>query len=414
MVRRLLLTSFFYGIVFAVLFSSSVSFKTVAEDGWITLFDGTSLENWKASENKSTFKLEDGIIVCNGKRSHLFYMGNVSNANFKNFELKVDVKTKPNSNGGIYFHTEYQETGWPSKGFEVQVNNTFVRDPRKTGSLYRIQDIKEAIPQDDEWFTEHITVKGRRVIIRVNDVALVDYFEPDPPQPPDGMEGRILSSGTFALQGHDPGSTVYYKNIRVKPLPEDTDWISLFNGKNLDGWTQRNGTATYRVENGTILGKTAEGSPNSFLCSNSDYSDFELEFEVKCDDRLNSGVQIRSKTKDLDPQGRVYGPQVEIEASPGEAGYVYGEATGRGWLIPQDQLIPHSNYKNGQWNKYRIFATGSRFQTWINGVRISDLVDDPIYETHASGFIGLQVHGIKEGTGPYEVAWRNIRIREIY
>jgi hypothetical protein len=199
------------------------------------------------------------------------------------------------------------------------------------------------------------------------------------------------------------------------------DWVELFDGKTLKGWTQKNGTAAYRVETGTIVGRTSDGSPNSFLCTVKDYGDFELEFEVKVDNQLNSGVQIRSKTKDQatgegrsNAVGRVYGPQVEIEASGADgaqSGYVYGEATGRGWLTPEQRLIPHKHFKDGAWNRYRVVAKGPRIQTWINGKMIEDLVDEGIYQTHPTGFIGLQVHGIPKGTGPYEVAWRNIRIR---
>lgn len=194
----------------------------------------------------------------------------------------------------------------------------------------------------------------------------------------------------------------------------------MFNGKTLEGWTQKNGTATYRVEDGAIVGTTNKGSPNSFLCSVVEYADFELEFEVKVDRQLNSGVQIRSKTKDKPKNsvyntGRVYGPQVEIEASGqngAEAGYVYGEATGRGWLTPQERLKPHKVFKDDEWNHYRIIAKGPRIQTFINGEAVEDLTDDAIYETHSNGFIGLQVHGVGDN-GPFEVSWKNIRIREL-
>ncbi|QDU01511.1 hypothetical protein V6x_11910 [Gimesia chilikensis] len=194
----------------------------------------------------------------------------------------------------------------------------------------------------------------------------------------------------------------------------ESGWVELFNGKNLNGWTQHNGTATYKVEDGTIVGTTSEGSPNSFMCTTKNYGDFELEFEVKVADELNSGCQIRSQQKD--GNGRVNGPQVEIEASGkngAEAGYVYGEATGRGWLTPEDRLKPHKTMKDGEWNKFRIVAKGPRIQTWINGKQIEDLTDEAIYKTHPTGFIGLQVHGIKKGTGPYSVAWKNIRIKEL-
>ncbi|MDB4671807.1 DUF1080 domain-containing protein [Mariniblastus sp.] len=196
----------------------------------------------------------------------------------------------------------------------------------------------------------------------------------------------------------------------------DDQWVSLFDGKSLDGWIQKNGTAKYVVKEGTIHGTTMEGSPNSFLCSKKEFGNFELEFEVKVHDRLNSGVQIRSQTKTVGKKstakfGRVNGPQVEIESGPAEAGYVYGEATGRGWLTPKARLKPHSHFQNGQWNKYRIVAKGPRIQTWINGEMIEDLLDEKIYETHPRGFIGLQVHSIGKGQGPYDVAWKNIRIK---
>ena len=195
-------------------------------------------------------------------------------------------------------------------------------------------------------------------------------------------------------------------------------WASLFDGKTLKGWIQKNGTAKYVVKNGTIEGTTNTGSPNSFLCTEKLYADFELEFEVKVHDRLNSGVQIRSQTKPVDGKskarfGRVNGPQVEIESGPAEAGYVYGEATGRGWLTPKERLKKHDHFKNGEWNRYRVVAKGPRIQTWINGEMIEDLTDEPIYKSHPRGFIGLQVHGIPKNQGPYSVAWKNIRIKEL-
>ncbi len=127
--------------------------------------------------------------------------------------------TLKGSNGGVYFHTEYQKGGWPSKGFEVQVNNTH-RDPKKSGGLYAVEDVFEAPAKDGVWFTEHIIVQGKKITIKVDGKTLVEFTEPTPPKPPRGMNGRLLSAGTFALQGHDPKSTVYYKNIRVKILKD--------------------------------------------------------------------------------------------------------------------------------------------------------------------------------------------------
>lgn len=189
--------------------------------GWINLFDGRTLNGWKASENKDTFSVRDGMIVVDGPRSHLFYVGPVGNADFKNFEFKADVMTKPGSNSGIYFHTEYQQTGWPEKGYEVQVNNTH-SDWRKTGGLYAVQDVREGV-NDNEWFTEHIIVQGKRIIIKVNGRTTVDWTEPEDWNPPEGMPGRKISNGTFALQGHDPKSVIYYKNVMFRPLPAEPE-----------------------------------------------------------------------------------------------------------------------------------------------------------------------------------------------
>ncbi|GAB4154880.1 MAG: hypothetical protein Tsb009_31630 [Planctomycetaceae bacterium] len=188
-------------------------------------------------------------------------------------------------------------------------------------------------------------------------------------------------------------------------------WVSLFDGKTLNGWKQRNGTAKYSVDNGTILGVTNEGSPNSFLCSQKIYGDFELLFEVKVDDALNSGVQIRSASKKNFKNYRVHGPQVEI-ATNGTAGFVYGEALGTGWLSDKAKVDKKTNaFKKGEWNKYRVLAVGNSIKTWVNGVPVADLID--LKSNMKRGFIGLQVHSIRKGTGPYKVRWRNIKIRVI-
>jgi len=181
---------------------------------WITLFDGKSLDGWKASENPSSFSVQDGAIVVHGPRAHLFYTGTEPDeAIFHNFHFKADVMTSPGANSGLYFHTTYQEEGWPSKGYEAQVNNTYKNDPRKTGSLYGLDDVMEAPVSDNEWFTQHIIVQGKRIIIKINDTTVVDYTEESP------TGNRKLDKGTFALQAHDPDSRVLYRNIAVKRLP---------------------------------------------------------------------------------------------------------------------------------------------------------------------------------------------------
>ena len=204
-------------ILFITVCMFFVSFLHAQE--WVSLFDGKSLDGWKVGDNASTFRVDSGMIIVNGNTAHLFYDGPVNHHNFKNFEFKADVLTKPHSNSGIYFHTLFQQGGWPEKGYEVQVNNSHT-DWRRTGSLYAVVDVKEKLVPDDVWFTEYIKVVGKHVIIKVNDKVAVDYTEPDDVQRPDDMKGRVISNGTFALQGHDPGSRVYFKNIMVKILPD--------------------------------------------------------------------------------------------------------------------------------------------------------------------------------------------------
>jgi hypothetical protein len=196
----------------------------------------------------------------------------------------------------------------------------------------------------------------------------------------------------------------------------DEGWIPLFDGKTLDGWTVRGGHARYAVEDGTIVGTTVEGSPNTFLCKG-DYTDFVLELEVKCDPRLNSGVQVRShvyEKSDADPANRrragvVYGPQCEIARNEtGTAGRFYDEGRRGRWLA-EIRAETKGAFQDEGWNRYRIVVQGSRYRSWINGIAASDFTDD----LDGRGFIGLQVHGIPKGEGPYQVRWRNIRIREL-
>jgi hypothetical protein len=185
------------------------------EPGFVSLFDGKSLSGWKKSkENQDSWKAADGMLVCDGPRCHLFYVGDL--APLKNFHFKGEVKTTPGSNAGIYFHTEYQETDWPKKGFECQVNVSH-KDPKKTSSLYGVVNVDDPGVKDNQWYTQEIIVKDNHIKLIVNGKTLVDYTEPEDQQPAGGFE-RLIGEGTFALQAHDPESKVYFRNLRVKPL----------------------------------------------------------------------------------------------------------------------------------------------------------------------------------------------------
>ncbi|MDE3157373.1 MAG: DUF1080 domain-containing protein [Acidobacteriota bacterium] len=189
-----------------------------ADGGFVPLFNGKDMTGWKASEHPDTFSVKEGAIVAHGPRSHCFYVGDFHRHTFRNFELKVDILTLPKSNGGVYIQTEYQETGWPGKGFEVQVNNTYPGDPRLTGSLYEVADNTSEVAKDQEWFSEDILVDGDSITVKVNDKVVAHWTEPPGWNGTKDFPGRRIGAGTIALQAHDAGSTVYYKNIRIKPL----------------------------------------------------------------------------------------------------------------------------------------------------------------------------------------------------
>jgi hypothetical protein len=220
--------------ILAMLSTAPVAIRAWAQNSsdWFPLFDGKSLKDWKASEHEGSFKVVDGEIVVHGERSHLFYTGPVHGADFRNFELAVEIKTMPSANSGVYFHTAFQPSGFPAAGFEVQVENndpvstTSYVERKKTGSLYGVRNVYKTFVKNGEWFRMSILVRGKQVQTRINDMLVVDYVEPDPPFQADPKFQRFLNHGTFALQGHDPGSTTHFRNIRVRPLPDTAGPLS--------------------------------------------------------------------------------------------------------------------------------------------------------------------------------------------
>lgn len=205
-----------------------LTLQSCSTEKWINLFDGKSFEGWNASENSNSWKIEDGMFVTRGSRSHLFYVGDVENHNFKNFELIADVKTESGSNSGIYFHTQFQDSGWPEKGYECQIFNSAVPhegegyvERKMTGSLYGVRNTWISPTKDNEWINYRIIVQGKTIRTYINGELITDYTEPENLFRSKGTEDRRISSGTFALQSHDPKSVVYFKNIKVRPLADD-------------------------------------------------------------------------------------------------------------------------------------------------------------------------------------------------
>ncbi len=385
---------------------------------FMPMFDGETLAGWQTTGN---WVVEEGGVVTLKPRPgeegwQRFDAYLMTTRKYRDFVLDLEFKINEAGNSGVFLRVD-DPLDPVETGMEVQILDTHgKKDPghHDCGGVIRTAaPSKNMAKPAGEWNRYVITCVGGRLEVVLNGEQIIDLqldASAMKDRPPVGHIGF-----------QDEAKRVWYRNVRIKELnipeadPAD-GWVRLFDGETLDGWIQKNGTATYRVEDGAIVGRTTPGSPNSFLCTEGEYGDFELRFEVNLrDNELNSGVQIRSQTKPPEGGeafGRVNGPQVEIEASGGggaEAGYIYGEAAG-GWMTPEDQLIPHKAFKDGAWNAYRIVAAGPRIQTWINGQPIEDLTDLEKYETHPKGFIGLQVHGVGD-RGPYEVAWRNIVLK---
>ncbi|MFK7820571.1 MAG: DUF1080 domain-containing protein [Planctomycetaceae bacterium] len=200
---------------------AKVDLAKMAKEGWTIMFDGKTMKGWKANENKESWKVADGTLRCQGKRSHLFYVGKDGKAAFKNFEFRCQVKTQKNANAGIYFHTKYQPNGWPKYGYECQVNIS-QGDPKKTSSLYAVKNVSadqlKGLIKDDQWYWQTIIVKDNKITLKVNGKTMVEYEEEKDRKAFSNDFERRLGKGTFALQAHDPGSIVQFRNMMVKPL----------------------------------------------------------------------------------------------------------------------------------------------------------------------------------------------------
>lgn len=193
------------------LFVFHIQGQDTKQNEWQSMFDGKTLNGWKANENKEVFTVSKGTIVAKGGRSHLFYTGPIANSNFKNFEFKADVMTEPGTNSGIFIHTKFQDEGWLQTGYEIQLNNGG-SDKQKTGGIYNIAPVMVSPVSDMEWFNIHIIVNNQNIIVKINNETIIDYTEKDTQKPI-----SKFVQGTIAIQGHSEGSVAYLKNIIIKP-----------------------------------------------------------------------------------------------------------------------------------------------------------------------------------------------------
>lgn len=186
---------------------------------WVSLFDGKSIAGWEPNEKPESFSVENGELKFKGGMAHLFCVKE-GFADLKNFEFKAEVKTLPGANSGIFFHTENRGAGTLRKGYEAQINTSFVKDPRKTGSLVDVKDLDQSPVNDNEWFEYHLVVNGKQIVVKINGKTVVDYTEEAKPTRKKGREERVLSHGAIALQAHDPESVTFLRRIQVKKLPD--------------------------------------------------------------------------------------------------------------------------------------------------------------------------------------------------
>ena len=325
---------------------------------WQSLFDGQTLTGWKAGGSETSFKVVDGQIACDGPRAHLFYVGPDGQADFTNFEFSAEVLTRNGANSGIYFHTRFQEQGFPEKGFEAQVLNVpggqgGYRENKLTGSLYGIRNVYKAMARDDDWFRLNIVVKGKRIQIRVNELLLVDYLETTPPPGVPNYPGRRLDHGTFALQCHDPGSKVFFRNPRVRRLaPEPADSaLTSQPGTDYDREIVRLGSANVPVVNYHVHLKGGLTLDEALALSR--------ESGVFYGIAVNCGLNF-SVTNDA-------GVYAYLEAMKGQPVFVAMQAEGREWVnLFSKQAVSQFDYVFT--DAMTIFDDqGRRMRLWIPG-----------------------------------------------
>lgn len=355
-----------------------------------------------------------------------------SDRDYENFMLDLEFKTAEGANSGVVVYASDMQD-WIPNSLEIQILDDhatkWAEVPKNwlCGAAFGHQAATKAVvKKPGEWNRMTLLCQGPKIVVvlngeRINEIDLSRFTSatknPDGSDVPAWLTKRSLSSlttkGRVGLQGKHAGAPIYFRNVRIQELtsPDAGEgWVALFNGKDLEGWEQKNGLAKYSVQDGCIVGQSVPNSPNSFLCTKEDFADFEFEFEVRVDAALNSGVQIRSQSLPTYQNGRVHGYQVEIAVN-GFSGGIYDEAR-RGKFL-NEPVKPSAEVQqlvqDNQWAKYRVVCQGDHIQTWVNGIQVTDLHDNMT----KTGFIGLQVHGVGDRQDPLFVRWRNLRLRAL-
>ncbi|QEH38718.1 Bacterial alpha-L-rhamnosidase [Aquisphaera giovannonii] len=377
--------------------------------GFTSIFNGKDFTGWKGPVDN--YQVKDGAIVCKPGHGGTIY----HEKELKDFVARVEFRLPPGGNNGLAIR-------YPGEGDTAYVGMTELQVLDNTAEQYRNLDKRQYhgsaygmaaakvgyLRPVGQWNYQEVTVQGSKIKVELNGTVILDT---DLSKAKDFMAGsahpgKDRTSGYFGFAGHN--DAVEFRAISIRPLKEGEDadgFTDLFDGRSLDGWEIHGGKSKYRVQDGNIVGVTDDHAANTFLCKG-DFKDFLLEAEVKDDPRLNSGFQVRSHVNE---HNVVQGPQCEVALqSSGTAGRFYDEGRRGKWLceIPD---AAKAAFDDRGWNRYKILVQGNRYRSWVNGVPCSDFTDD----ADGQGFIGLQVHAIPQGEGPYEVRWRNLRIREL-
>ena len=389
-------------------------------------FDGSERSNICTRETFEDFDLSFQWKASNDGNSGVFYRVQLGGKQPAHSGLEYAIQDRRGNDAkehsGAIFGI-YANDRWNSQGSGQWNKSRILHRGNKIEHWLNDELVVSAVIGSDKWnqlagsiitkfpsFAKnpqgHIVLQGLRYKIWYKDFVIKDLSKIAGRRDNVTPLGQVVGDSKNEAEGNTNQNPLTQQRDTIPDI-KSKDWVSLFNGKDLSGWARKQGTATYRVQDRAIVGRTMQSSANTYLCTDKEYGDFELTFETKILGG-NSGVQIRSLSKPEYKNGKVHGPQIEIEPAPGSSGYLYSEGTGRQW-ITRDQPIQDALI-NDQWNRYIIRAEGDRIQTWVNGQKIAD-IHDP--KSSKNGFIGLQVHSIKNDQGPFEMGWRDIRIREL-